>query len=98
MVQQADVVSDLYVDNSICSDENLETNVPETKIREGRISSCKLEKSGEDKDGLDKVHLNCSQLRRKMLFFVQFIITIEASYKSEAGRQNQLSNKQRTGW
>lgn len=69
MVKQADVVSDINVDNSICSDENLETNVPETKIREGRVSSCKLEKSGEDKDGPDKVHLNCSRLRRKMFFF-----------------------------
>ncbi|KAL6175451.1 hypothetical protein ACLB2K_052092 [Fragaria x ananassa] len=52
-----DVVSDWDMDNSISSDEELETIVPETKIREWRVSSCKFSKSGEGrvgKESLDK--------------------------------------------
>ncbi|XP_024170416.1 DNA annealing helicase and endonuclease ZRANB3 isoform X3 [Rosa chinensis] len=51
-----DVVSDLDMDNSISLDEKLETNVPETKIREGTVVySCKLNKSSEDRDGLESL-------------------------------------------
>lgn len=70
------MVSDWDMDNSISSDEELETIVPETKIREWRVSSCKFSKSGEGrvgKESLDKVHLNCSSV-----FWVHLFYTIEA--------------------